>query len=69
MGGFEVRLRGTNYGARADERGVAVLRDLLPGPYRAVVTTKGEVGYVTLLTFDFVAQRDSVVERQFNRRN
>ncbi|HEY9226108.1 MAG TPA: carboxypeptidase-like regulatory domain-containing protein [Gemmatimonadaceae bacterium] len=61
VSGFEVRLRGTNYGARANEQGVAELGDLLPGPYRAVVTVPSGG---PLLHFEFTAQRDAVVDKR-----
>jgi hypothetical protein len=65
VGGVELRLRGTNYSARTDDRGVAEIARLLPGPYQAVVVDSllGRVGLGPLIPLAFTAYRDSVVER------
>jgi len=69
--GFELRLRGTNYSARPNERGVAQLGSLLPGPYRAVVTDTllGRIGLAPTALPTFVVARDSAVERRVTVRD
>ena len=69
--GFELRLRGTNYSARANERGAAQIGSLLPGPYRAVVTDTllGRIGLAPTALTTFVVARDSVVDRRVTVRD
>jgi hypothetical protein len=69
--GFALRLRGTNYSARADAHGVANLESLLPGPYHAIVadTLLGLLGLAPPEPTTLVAVRDSTVERRITIRD
>jgi len=69
--GFELRLRGTNYSARPNERGVAQIGSLLPGPYRAFVTDTllGRIGLAPSAPTKFVVARDSLVEQRITVRD
>jgi hypothetical protein len=69
--GFELRLRGTNYSARADERGVAQIGSLLPGPYRAVVADSllGRLGLAPSAATSFLVAHDADVERRVTVRD
>ncbi len=62
---LELRLRGTNYAATTNDRGVAEIASVLPGPYRAVLSDSllGRIGLRPSAPFEFTAVRDSVVER------
>ncbi|HVE32789.1 MAG TPA: carboxypeptidase-like regulatory domain-containing protein [Gemmatimonadaceae bacterium] len=64
--GFDLRLRGTNYAARANELGIAEISDLLPGPYRAVAgdTLLGRIGLAPPEPTPVVVRPDSVVEQR-----
>ena len=64
--GFELRLRGTNYSAHPDARGLAEISSLLPGPYRAVVadTLLGRIGLAPSAATSFVVARDTTVEQR-----
>ena len=61
---FQLRLRGTNYAARPNERGTAEISGLLPGPYRVVATDTllGPLGLAPPDPTSVVATRDTVVE-------
>ena len=69
--GFELRLRGTNYSARPNARGVAEVASLLPGPYRAVVadTLLGRLGLAASGPATFVVVRDTTVEQRITVRD
>jgi hypothetical protein len=64
--GFHLRLRGTNYAARPNERGTAEISGLLPGPYRAVAvdTLLGRLGLAPPEPTSFVAARDTLIEQR-----
>ncbi len=68
---FELRLRGTNYAARPNERGVAQIGSLLPGPYRAVVadTLLGRIGLAPPTPTRFVVSPDTLVDQRVTVRD
>jgi hypothetical protein len=61
-----VRLENTDYIASPDARGNLEIRDLLPGPYHAVVvdTLLAQLGITMPTSLRFVAQRDSISEHR-----
>ena len=69
--GFDLRLRGTNYAARANDRGAAEIVDLLPGPYRVVAadTLLGRLGLAPPEPTHFVAEPDSAGEQRITIRD
>jgi hypothetical protein len=71
VSGFELRLRGTNYVARANDGGVLEMPDLLPGPYRAIAFDPllGRLGLSPAMAIEFTAQREVVVEKALTLRN
>jgi hypothetical protein len=63
---FVLRLENTDYIASPDARGDLEIRDLLPGPYHAVVvdSTLATLGITMPTSLRFVAQRDSISEHR-----
>jgi hypothetical protein len=71
ISGFEIRLRGTNYVAHANDRGILEMPDVLPGPYRAIAFDPllGRLGLAPAIPLEFTAQRDAMVEKTLTFRN
>jgi hypothetical protein len=62
--GIVIRLSGTDYVASPDSAGLLEITNLLPGPYTAVVIHPELADYgITFPTLEFVATRNSVVEK------
>jgi hypothetical protein len=69
--GMELRLKNTNYSGRPDARGVVEIRDLIAGPYSAVLvdSTLATLGMALPTSLTFVAERDSLVLQACQLRN
>ncbi|HYD53660.1 MAG TPA: hypothetical protein VEA99_13580, partial [Gemmatimonadaceae bacterium] len=62
--GMRVQLAGSDFGAVTDSTGVALLADLLPGPYRVAIADPrlDAIDWMIPTSLQVIAVRDSVVE-------